>query len=87
MLYVGSKGKMIHSSHGGMPELLPRQLHDEAVKVPKTIKRSPGHYEEWVEACKGGPPPIRISTTPACSRRSYCWVFSRQGSWTKTRVG
>ena len=58
VLYVGSKGKMYHSSHGGMPQLLPRELHEEAAKVPKTMPRSPGHYEEWVLACKGGPKPV-----------------------------
>jgi predicted dehydrogenase len=58
VLYVGSKGKMYHSSHGGMPQLLPRELHEEAAKVPKSMERSPGHYEEWVQACKGGPRPV-----------------------------
>ncbi len=58
VLYVGSKGKMFHSSHGGMPQLLPGELRDEAAKVPKSIERSPGHYEEWVLACKGGPRPV-----------------------------
>jgi hypothetical protein len=58
VLYIGSKGKMYHSSHGGMPQLLPRALHDEAAKVPKSMERSPGHYEEWVAACKGGPKPV-----------------------------
>jgi predicted dehydrogenase len=57
VLYVGSKGKMHHGSHGGMPRLLPSELHEEASKVPKTMKRSPGHYEEWLSACKGGPKP------------------------------
>jgi predicted dehydrogenase len=55
VLYIGSKGKMFHGSHGGMPQLLPRALYEEAAKVPKTMPRSPGHYEEWVAACKGGP--------------------------------
>ncbi len=55
VLYIGSKGKMFHTSHGGMPQLLPRTLHEEAAKVPKTMPRSPGHYEEWISACKGGP--------------------------------
>ena len=41
-LYIGSKGKMFHGSHGGMPQLLPRGLHDEAAKVAKSIERSPG---------------------------------------------
>jgi predicted dehydrogenase len=58
VLYVGSKGKMYHGSHGGMPQLLPAELHEEAVKVPKTMKRSPGHYEEWLLACKGGSKPM-----------------------------
>ena len=57
-LYVGSKGKLYHSSHGGMPVLLPGELHEAAAKVPKTIERSPGHYEEWIRACKGGPMPV-----------------------------
>jgi predicted dehydrogenase len=57
VLYVGSKGMMYHSSHGGMPQLLPGELHEAARKVPRTMKRSPGHYEEWVAACKGGPRP------------------------------
>jgi predicted dehydrogenase len=55
VLYIGSKGQMFHGSHGDMPQLLPHALHDEAAKVPKTMARSPGHYEEWVAACKGGP--------------------------------
>ncbi len=58
VLYVGSKGKMYHGSHGGMPQLLPAELHDAAVKVPKTMERSPGHYEEWVNACRGGKTPV-----------------------------
>jgi predicted dehydrogenase len=58
VLYVGTKGKLHHSSHGGMPELLPAALHEEAKNVPKTMTRSPGHYEEWLLACKGGPRPM-----------------------------
>ena len=57
VLYVGSKGKMYHSSHGGMPQLLPDTLRAEAARVPKTMARSPGHYEEFILACKGGPRP------------------------------
>jgi predicted dehydrogenase len=58
VLYVGSKGKMYHGSHGGMPELLPAALREQTVAVPKTMKRSPGHYDEWLLACKGGPRPV-----------------------------
>jgi hypothetical protein len=58
VLYVGSKGKMFHGSHGGMPQLLPAELHEAAAKVPKTMARSIGHYEEWLAAIKGGPKPV-----------------------------
>ncbi len=58
VLYVGSKGKMYHSSHGGMPTLLPAALTEQAKAVPKTMPRSLGHYEEWIAACKGGPRPM-----------------------------
>ncbi len=57
VLYIGSKVVMYHSSHGGMPHLLPAELHQDARKVARSMKRSPGHYEEWVAACKGGPRP------------------------------
>jgi predicted dehydrogenase len=57
VLYVGSKGVLYHGSHGGLPRVLPAELHEEARKVPRTMERSPGHYEEWVAACKGGPRP------------------------------
>lgn len=58
VLYVGSKGVMHHGSHGGMPEVFPAPLQEQAKAVPKTMIRSPGHYEEWLLACKGGPRPV-----------------------------
>ena len=58
VLYVGSRGKMFHSSHGGMPQLLPASLQEQAKLVPKTMERSPGHYEEWYQACTGGKRPV-----------------------------
>ncbi|MBC8354005.1 MAG: Gfo/Idh/MocA family oxidoreductase [Planctomycetes bacterium] len=57
VLYIGSKGKMYHGAHGGMPQLLPASLMEQTKAVPKTMERSPGHYEEWVQACRSGKPP------------------------------
>jgi predicted dehydrogenase len=57
VLYIGSQGKMVHGSHGGMPQLLPATLMERAETVPQTMQRSPGHYEEWVGACRGGQRP------------------------------
>jgi predicted dehydrogenase len=58
VLYVGERGVMHHSSHGGTPEVFPESLRAKAAAVPKTMARSPGHYEEWLNACKGGPRPV-----------------------------
>ena len=58
VLYTGNKGKLYHSSHGGMPQLLPAELLEQAKSVPKTMERSPGHYEEWYRACQGGKRPV-----------------------------
>ena len=58
VLYVGSRGKMYHSSHGGMPQLLPASRLEPAQAVPKTMERSPGHYEEFYQACQGGKRPV-----------------------------
>ena len=53
VLYVGSRGKMFHGSHGGMPQVLPVGLREAAAQVPQTMARSPGHHQEWLLACKG----------------------------------
>ena len=50
LLYVGDKGKMLGS------RLIPETRQKEYGKPPKTLERSPGHYDEWVIACKGGKP-------------------------------
>jgi predicted dehydrogenase len=49
-LIVGDKGVML--GH----RLLPDAKMKEFGKPPQVLPRSPGHYKEWIEACKGGPP-------------------------------
>jgi len=57
-IYIGDKGKLIAGTYGESPSLLPKSKMGEFLKnrPPKTIPRSPGHYEEWILACKGGKP-------------------------------
>ena len=50
MLYVGDKGKML--GH----RLIPETRMKEYGPPPKKLPRSPGHYKEWIDACKGGEP-------------------------------
>ncbi len=51
VIYVGEKGKI--SGHRIIPEAKMKAYG----KPPKTLSRSPGHYNEFVEGCRGGPQP------------------------------
>jgi hypothetical protein len=57
VLFVGTKGKMMCSTYGADPRLLPLSRNEE-VKVSHKIERVPngadGHYAQWVEACIAG---------------------------------
>jgi predicted dehydrogenase len=50
MLYVGDKGKMLNH------RLIPEARMKEYGVPPKKLERSPGHYIEFINACKGGDP-------------------------------
>ena len=57
MLFVGDKGKMLVSGWGGEhPRLIPESRMQEYERPPKTLPRSIGHHQEWIEACKNGSP-------------------------------
>jgi predicted dehydrogenase len=49
-LYIGDQGKLMGQ------RLIPDSRMDSYRRPPKTLPRSPGHYHEWVAACRGGPP-------------------------------
>ena len=36
--------------------LIPESRMQSYVLPPKALPRSVGHYQEWVDACRGGPP-------------------------------
>jgi len=50
ILYVGDKGKIFNST------ILPESLRKKYKTPPRSIASSPGHYKEWLIACKGGKP-------------------------------
>ncbi|GAB4230200.1 MAG: Gfo/Idh/MocA family oxidoreductase [Acidobacteriota bacterium] len=54
MLLVGDEGRMLCNFTGGAPRILPKSRADAFTPPPKTLPRSPGHYEEWLQACRGG---------------------------------
>jgi predicted dehydrogenase len=50
IIYIGDKGKLMGE------RLIPRSRMEKYQRPPKTLPRSPGHYQEWIAACRGGPP-------------------------------
>ena len=55
-LFVGDKGMILSTSDKHV--LLPEKNFEGFVRPPETIPNSPGHYAEWIEACKGGKPSL-----------------------------
>jgi predicted dehydrogenase len=55
-IFVGEKGKIISDEYSGAPRIIPESKMKAYKVPPKTLPRSPGHHNEWVEACKGGKP-------------------------------
>lgn len=58
-LIVGSKGLLATTSHNTKFLLLPKKRFDHVEQHrPQSLPLSPGHYHEWIEACRGGAEPI-----------------------------
>lgn len=55
---MGDNGRMIIGDKGFIlgNRLYPDSRRKEFAEPAKTIERSPGHYKEWIAACKGGKP-------------------------------
>jgi predicted dehydrogenase len=56
ILFVGDKASLLGGSHAGTPRVIPEAKRREYGRPPKTLPRSPGHHEEWIQACKAGKP-------------------------------
>ncbi len=64
-LFIGTKGKMMCSTYGANPRLLPTKRTEE-VKVKQTYPRVPGgadgHYAQWVEGAIAGYGKTKLSS-------------------------
>lgn len=57
IIFVGDKGKILVRGWGGeSPRLIPESKHREFTPPAKTLPRSIGHHQEWIQACKKGTP-------------------------------
>jgi hypothetical protein len=53
---IAGTGGMIHSTgHNATFSLLPKDKFKDFQGPARTLPRSPGHEQEWLNACKGGP--------------------------------
>ena len=54
VIYVGSKGKLMHDTYGDNPRLLPESLTESTPTPPQKLPRiTTSHEMNWVEAAKG----------------------------------
>lgn len=56
VLFVGENGKMF--ADYGSYRLFPQEQFKDFQPPAQTIAASPGHYEEWFAACRGGQPAL-----------------------------
>ena len=66
--FVGDKGYLTTDTYGANVRLLPESRHKEYKLPHQFLARSPGHYRDWIRACKGG--------VPACSDFAESGPFS-----------
>ena len=67
-IFVGEKGYLTADNYGANIRLLPLSRHYDYKLPPQFLTRSPGHYRDWIRACKGG--------DPACSNFSVAGPFT-----------
>jgi predicted dehydrogenase len=66
-LFIGDKGMMTTGTYGEATRLIPvEKMRDYQFPQP-SLTRSPGHYRDWIRACKGG--------DPACSNFNVAVPF------------
>jgi hypothetical protein len=53
-LFIGSKGFLTTGTYGEGTRLVPASRMQDFVLPPQFLTRSPGHYRDWIRACKGG---------------------------------
>jgi hypothetical protein len=54
VLFIGSKGKLMHDTYGANPRLLPKSLHESYGAPPQKLPRiATSHEMNWVEAAMG----------------------------------
>ena len=53
-LFVGDKGMLTTGTYGEQTRLVPMEKMKDYRFPQQLLTRSPGHYRDWIRACKGG---------------------------------
>lgn len=53
-LFIGDKGMVTTGCYGERTRLVPNARMADYRKPQPLLTRSPGHYQDWIRACKGG---------------------------------
>jgi predicted dehydrogenase len=67
-LLIGDKGILTTGTYSERTRLLPDERMADFQPPPQLLTRSPGHYQDWIRACKGG--------EPACASFDYAGPFT-----------
>lgn len=67
-LFIGDKGMLTTGTYGEQTRLIPVEKMRDYKFPPQFLTRSPGHYRDWIRACKGG--------DPSCSNFSVAGPFT-----------
>lgn len=67
-IFVGDKGYLATVGRGEGVQLLPASRWEDYTLPAPILPRSPGHYRDWIRACKDG--------SPACSNFSLAGPFA-----------
>lgn len=67
-LFIGDKGMITTGTYGEWTRLIPVEKMRDYQFPREFLTRSPGHYRDWIRACKGG--------DPACSNFSVSAPFT-----------
>ncbi|UCH62002.1 MAG: Gfo/Idh/MocA family oxidoreductase [Fidelibacterota bacterium] len=56
VIIMGDKGTILCNTYGENPRLIPESAMKAYQTPPKTLKRVPGIYQDFINACQGGDP-------------------------------
>jgi predicted dehydrogenase len=56
-LIIGDEGAVLSEVWSGSPRIISRNRSRHYQPPAPSIPRSKGHHRDWIDACKGGPPP------------------------------